>query len=100
LIEGIGGVGQVQGGKVGEAKMRFFWLMLLAMLALGAMVLSPRASTQQRSVVIIPGSHLRATMMAAHSKCGGEELYCGGSLVKVCNPKNGKCCCATAGAYR
>jgi hypothetical protein len=25
-------------------------------------------------------------------KCGGENLQCG-SLAKVCNPKNGKCCC-------
>jgi hypothetical protein len=25
-------------------------------------------------------------------KCGGDNLHCG-SLAKVCNPKNGKCCC-------
>jgi hypothetical protein len=25
-------------------------------------------------------------------KCGGDNLQCG-SLAKVCNPKNGKCCC-------
>ena len=27
----------------------------------------------------------------SHLKCGGD-LQCG-SLAKVCNPKNGKCCC-------
>jgi hypothetical protein len=26
-------------------------------------------------------------------KCGGDNLQCG-SLAKVCNPKNGKCCFA------
>ena len=25
-------------------------------------------------------------------KCGGDNLQCG-NLAKVCNPKNGKCCC-------
>jgi hypothetical protein len=25
-------------------------------------------------------------------KCGGDNLQCG-SLAKVCNPKNGRCCC-------
>ena len=25
-------------------------------------------------------------------RCGGDNLQCG-SLAKVCNPKNGKCCC-------
>ena len=28
----------------------------------------------------------------SHLKCGGDNLQCG-SLAKVCNPKNGKCCC-------
>jgi hypothetical protein len=38
-------------------------------------------------------------MLAKHYKCGGEELECGGNLAKVCNPKNGKCCCMTVGTY-
>ena len=28
----------------------------------------------------------------SHLKCGGDNLQCG-SLAKVCNLKNGKCCC-------
>jgi hypothetical protein len=28
----------------------------------------------------------------SHLKCGGDNLQCG-NLAKVCNPKNGKCCC-------
>jgi hypothetical protein len=34
----------------------------------------------------------------SHLKCGGDELQCG-KLAKVCNPKNGKCCCASYGSY-
>jgi hypothetical protein len=41
-----------------------------------------------------------ATVLAKQLKCGGAELRCPGKLVKVCNPQNGKCCCATAGTYR
>jgi hypothetical protein len=28
----------------------------------------------------------------SHLKCSGDNLQCG-NLAKVCNPKNGKCCC-------
>jgi hypothetical protein len=28
----------------------------------------------------------------SHFKCGGDNLQCD-SLAKVCNLKNGKCCC-------
>jgi hypothetical protein len=28
----------------------------------------------------------------SHLKCGGDNLQCG-SLAKVCNQRNGKCCC-------
>jgi hypothetical protein len=31
-------------------------------------------------------------------KCGGDNLQCG-NLAKVCNPNNGKCCCASYGTY-
>lgn len=34
----------------------------------------------------------------SHLKCGGDKLQCG-NLAKVCNPKNGKCCCASYGTY-
>jgi hypothetical protein len=41
-----------------------------------------------------------ATSFAKRLRCGGPELSCPGKLVKVCNPKNDRCCCATAGTYR
>ena len=34
----------------------------------------------------------RAGAAKSHLKCGGDNLQCG-SLAKVCNLKNGKCCC-------
>jgi hypothetical protein len=34
----------------------------------------------------------------SHLKCGGDNLQCG-NLAKVCNPKNGKCCCLSYGTY-
>lgn len=34
----------------------------------------------------------------SHLKCGSDALQCG-NLAKVCNPKNGKCCCAAYGTY-
>ena len=77
--------------------MQRFRMTVIAALALAAVVLSARADTQQMlgANTLTP----RSTMIAKHSKCGGEELQCDSSLVKVCNPKNGKCCCATAGTY-
>jgi len=65
------------------------------MLALAA--LPARADTQQSNAA--PVHRPNATMLAKHYKCGGEELQCGGNLAKVCNPKNGKCCCLTVGTY-
>ena len=79
--------------------MRRFRVTLVAALAFGAVVLSARADTQQMPGANTPAPRPNATMTARHYKCGGEELQCGPSLVKVCNPKNGKCCCATAGTY-
>ncbi len=35
----------------------------------------------------------------SHLKCGGDNLQCG-NLAKVCNPKNGKCCCLSYGTYQ
>jgi hypothetical protein len=72
---------------------------LVATLAFGALVLSARADTTQTSGANTPTPRPNATMIAKHYKCGGEELQCDPSLVKICNPKNGKCCCATAGTY-
>lgn len=43
--------------------------------------------------------HVSETAFAKSLKCGGPELSCPGKQVKVCNPKNGKCCCAAAGTY-
>jgi hypothetical protein len=79
--------------------MRLFRMTLVTALALGVMELSARAETQQISGANTPAPRPNATMVARHYKCGGEELQCDPSLVKVCNPKNGKCCCAAAGIY-
>jgi hypothetical protein len=79
--------------------MRRFQVTLVAALALGEMALSAHADTRQMSGANTPTPRPNATMVARHYKCGGEELQCDSSLVKVCNPKNGKCCCATAGTY-
>ena len=34
----------------------------------------------------------QADAAKSHLKCGGDNLQCG-SLAKVCNMRNGKCCC-------
>lgn len=47
-------------------------------------------------VVLLAGP---TNAFAKSPKCGGPELTCPGKQVKVCNPKNGRCCCATAGTY-
>lgn len=79
--------------------MKTFQVTLIVALAFGAMVLSASADTQQILGVNTSTLHPNATMVARHYKCGGEELQCDPSLVKICNPKNGKCCCASAGVY-
>ena len=79
--------------------MRRFRVTLVAAIAFGAVVSPARAETQQMPGANTPTPRPEATMIARHYKCGGEELQCGPTLVKVCNPKNGKCCCATAGTY-
>jgi hypothetical protein len=40
----------------------------------------------------------QADAAKSHLKCGGDNLQCG-NLAKVCNPKNGKCCCLSYGTY-
>ena len=47
----------------------------------------------------VPARRPNATLIARNFKCGGEELQCGGKLAKVCNLRNGKCCCMTVGTY-
>jgi hypothetical protein len=76
-----------------------FRVALVAALVFGVLASSARAETQQMPGASTPMLRPNATMIAKHYKCGGEELQCDSSLVKVCNPKNGKCCCATAGTY-
>jgi hypothetical protein len=39
-----------------------------------------------------------AAAAKSHLTCAGEHLHCG-KLAKVCNPKNGRCCCARYGSY-
>ena len=82
----------------GEGLMRRFQVTLVAAFALAAMAGSAHADTQQ-TVLNKPTPHPNATLIARHYKCGGEELQCDSALVRVCNPKNGKCCCAAAGTY-
>jgi hypothetical protein len=79
--------------------MRRFRVTLAVVLAFAATTASVRAAMQQMPGVNTPVSHPNATLIARHYKCGGQELQCDSSLVRVCNPKNGKCCCATAGTY-
>lgn len=47
---------------------------------------------------ILGGSVLVAPA-TSFAKCGGPNLICGRNEAKVCNPSNGKCCCAKAGTY-
>jgi hypothetical protein len=82
-----------------EGQMRRFQATFAVALAMAAISASAHADTQQMPGGSTPEPHRNATMIARQAKCGGEELQCGSSLVKICNPKNGKCCCATAGTY-
>jgi hypothetical protein len=82
-----------------EGQMRRFQVMMVAALAVAAMSAPALADTQQMPGGTRPVPHRDATVVARQAKCGGEELQCGAPLVKVCNPRNGKCCCATAGTY-
>jgi hypothetical protein len=74
-------------------------MMAATTLMMAAMALPASADTQQGAAASAPARHHNATMLAKQLKCGGEELQCGPNLVKVCNPNNNKCCCATAGTY-
>jgi hypothetical protein len=72
--------------------------LMLGVLA-GSMAVPASATLQQTAR---PGSqpHARnATMVAREATCGGPSLRCPARYVKVCNPANGKCCCAIAGTY-
>jgi len=77
--------------------MRNLAMTLCAAFMLVVLVFPAQADTQQGTST--PVRHPNATMLAKQYKCGGEELQCGGNLAKVCNPKNGKCCCLTVGTY-
>jgi hypothetical protein len=50
------------------------------------------------AALILLSASPQAGVAKSHLKCGGNELQCG-KLAKVCNPKNGKCCCASYGTY-
>lgn len=79
--------------------MRSLAMTLSVVFMLGAVVLPAHADTQQGTLAPATTYRPNATMLAKHYKCGGEELECGGNLAKVCNPRNGKCCCMTVGTY-
>ena len=78
--------------------MRNLAVTLSTTIVLVAVVFPAHADTQQ-NVSGMPAHRPSATMLAKQIKCGGEDLQCG-SLAKVCNPRNGKCCCLTVGTYR
>ena len=79
--------------------MRRFRVTLAVVLVFAATAASVHAAVQQMPGINTPVSQPNATLIARHYKCGGQELQCDSSLVRVCNPKNGKCCCAAAGTY-
>jgi hypothetical protein len=59
----------------------------------------PAYADTQQNMSGGPAHRPNATLIAKNIKCGGEELQCSGNLAKVCNPKNGKCCCLIVGTY-
>ncbi len=77
--------------------MRNLAVTLSVAIVLGAVF--PAYADTQLSVSGVPAHRPNATLIAKNVKCGGEELQCGGNLAKVCNPKNGKCCCLIVGTY-
>lgn len=74
-------------------------LLPAAVLIWGLAAASAGADIGQRARPSANANARYPTVLAKQLKCGGPELTCPGKLVKVCNPKNGKCCCATAGTY-
>jgi hypothetical protein len=77
--------------------MRNLAVIMSMAIVLGAVF--PAYADTQQSMSGVPAHRPNATMLAKQYKCGGEELQCGGNLAKVCNPKNGKCCCLIVGTY-
>jgi hypothetical protein len=78
--------------------MRSLAMTLSAGFMLAAAVFPAQADTQSDASGV-PVHRPNATMLAKKYKCGGEELQCGGNLAKVCNLRNGKCCCLIVGTY-
>jgi hypothetical protein len=62
-------------------------------------VIFPAQADTQSNASGAPVHRPNATVLAKQYKCGGEELQCSGNLAKVCNLRNGKCCCMTVGTY-
>jgi hypothetical protein len=52
---------------------------------------SPQAQTSTQTQTT-KATTKATTQNSGHIKCGGDNLQCG-SLAKVCNMRNGKCCC-------
>ena len=78
--------------------MRSLAMTLSAAGVLALAALPVRADTQQ-SIAAAAVHRPNATMLAKHYKCGGEELQCEANLAKVCNLRNGRCCCLAVGTY-
>ena len=79
--------------------MRKLKAMFGAAVMVAAMVLPAGANTRQSAAAAVSTRHQNATMLAKQLRCGGPDLECGPVMVRVCNSKNNKCCCATAGTY-
>jgi hypothetical protein len=79
--------------------MRNLKVMYSAAALMVAMAWPAGADTQQSAASRVPARNQNATIIAKHLKCGGPDLDCGSVMVRICNPKNNKCCCASAGIY-
>jgi hypothetical protein len=72
---------------------------LMAGFLAGAAALPANAHLQENVSPASQTHAAKATQLAKEATCGGPSLRCPADHVKVCNPANGKCCCAIPGTY-
>jgi hypothetical protein len=72
---------------------------LMAGLLAGATALPASAHLQENASPASQTHAPNATVLAREATCGGPSLRCPAGYAKVCNPANGKCCCAIPGTY-
>ena len=75
---------------------------MMAMAALLAAAAAMPAAADPRGPDAANGGNrpVPGMVLASKLRCGGEHLRCPAPYAKVCNPSNGKCCCAVTGTYR